>query len=178
MAEFGDHWTRKLRTYFKRFDKDGDGVLTEKDFRMIGDNIIKVGQITGARADEIRRKYAEMWARYYQPVSTSGAATCEEMIANLKKVEKKEMRAVATEQFNLLFDIIDTNQDGCIQLEEFTTYYNIVGVSEQFARKSFDALDTNHDGVLSRDEFVTAGLDFFTLEEPSLPADLFYGYLE
>jgi len=176
--EFGAHWTRKVETFFKRFDRDGDGELTEKDFRLIAENIVKVGKFTGKRAEEIRNKYDELWTRYFQPMAQLKPASCDAIIENFKKCGKAELKADLTEQLNLVFDVVDTNQDGSIQLDEFITYINIVGVNEAIGKKAFNALDTNHDGVLSRDEFVSAGVTFFILEEPSHPADLFYGGID
>jgi len=165
-------------TYFKRLDKDGNGVVTEKDLKLIAENIITVGNFTGARAKEIREKYSEMWDKYYKPLDKNGVVSIQEMVDFIKNFNHPEARDISAGQLNLIFDIIDTNQDGCIQLGEYATYFNIVGVSEEFAKPAFDALDTNHDGFLSKDEFVSAGLDFFFLEEPSHPADLFFGPLE
>jgi len=178
MTEFGEHWTRKIKTYFTRLDKDGDGVLTENDFKLICDNIIKVRRYSGEREAEIRNKYSELWTKYFQPLSNNGKATFDELISVLKKHGKDEIKSDIAAQFSLFFDCFDTNQDGFIQLHEFVTFFNIVGVSEVFSKKAFDVMDTDRDTMLSRDEFVTAAVDFFTLEEPSLPCDLFYGFLE
>jgi len=178
MSEFGEHWQRKIKTWFKRFDKDEDGLLTEKDFTLIADNIIKVRRLSGPRADEIRKKYSQIWVEYFQPMLERDSASLEEIKANLQKCGKDEMKKMSTEHFNLLFDAVDTNNDGLIQLGEFVVYFQIVGVSEVFAKKTFDTMDTDHDGMLSRDEFVKGGLDFFTLEEPSKTCDLFYGFIE
>jgi len=178
MAEFGEHRRRKVMTFFKRFDKDGNGVLMEKDFRLVAQNIITVGNFTGARGNEIRTQYLEMWNKYYQPLAKNGEVSIPEMVDYIKNINKAEARAMSAEQLDLFFDIIDTNQDGYIQLGEYATAFNIAGIGEEFAKPAFEALDTNHDGLLSRDEFVSAGLDFLFLEEPSHPADLFFGPLE
>jgi len=178
MPQYGEHWERKIRTCFKRLDTDGDGLLTKKDFMVIAENVITSGKLIGERAEVIRKNYAEIWTTYYQPVSGEKGANEDAFLAGLKRRGKQDFCAVAQEQFSLFFDIVDTNQDGKIQHHEFTTYCNILGIQEKFAKKAFVGLDTNKDGVLSREEFVSAAKDFFTLEEPSHPCDMFYGALE
>lgn len=177
MSHFGQHWKRKMTTAFKRYDVDGDQLLTKDDFSLIADNIIKAGQFTGTRADEIKNNYMELWNNFLKPLAGGDKSTCEEFMEDVKSHSKSEIRSEAAKQFNLFFDAVDTNKDGMIQLQEFITFFNAIRVGEEFAKEAFRALDTNHDGVLSREEFVNAAEDFYTLEEPSLPADLLYGSL-
>eukprot|EP00554_Chaetoceros_debilis_P012898 CAMPEP_0194112548 /NCGR_PEP_ID=MMETSP0150-20130528/12382_1 /TAXON_ID=122233 /ORGANISM="Chaetoceros debilis, Strain MM31A-1" /LENGTH=312 /DNA_ID=CAMNT_0038802221 /DNA_START=57 /DNA_END=995 /DNA_ORIENTATION=+ len=53
---------------------------------------------------------------------------------------------------NLIFDTIDTNQDGGISNEELRTYLEGIGYSTECIRSLFTALDKNVDGVISREE--------------------------
>lgn len=175
MAEFGSHWETKMKNFFHRVDTDNDGVLTENDFKLMADNLIKAGQLSGTRADQIRNMYLELWNKYFKPVTGKDAATSEEFISNVKQHGKEAFRSITTEIMTMEFDIVDTNQDGRIQMGEFVNYFNIYGISESFAKKAFTSLDADHNGVLSRQEFVTAGVNYFTLEVPNYPADLFYG---
>jgi len=165
-------------TYFKRADKDGNGVFTEKDLLLIAENIIKRGKFTGARAEGLRKTYSEMWSKYYEPVAKNGEVRFEDFMEHLKRYRTADLKPISTEQLNLVFDTFDTNQDGCIQVGEYINFFHILGIGEEFAKRAFEGLDSDHDGLLSRDEFVSAGLDFFYLEEPSHPADLFFGPLE
>jgi len=155
---------------------DGDGFLTKNDFSMIAENIINVGHFTGFRADEIRIKYMKLWTKYFKPAGGE-VATCEEMLSNLKSHGKTDLGTTAIDQFSQIFDAVDTSNDGVIQIQEFISYFNAMGISEVFAREAFKELDTNHDGVLSREEFITAARDFVILEDPSFPSDLFFGSL-
>jgi len=177
MSEFGAHWERKMRTAFIRFDVDGDDLITRNDFTRIAENIIKTGQFIGSEADDIRKNYLELWEKYFKSQTGGKVGSLEEFLANLRSYGKSDLLLVATEQFSIFFDAVDTNKDDLIQLKEFIDFYNSIGISEELAKESFKALDTNHDGVLSREEFVTAGKDFVSLEEPSFPADMFYGPL-
>jgi len=179
MTEFGEHWERKLRTCFKRFDSDGDGLLTLRDAHRIADNIIKAGQLTGPIADDIRNAFLEVWNKYVTPTNGGevGTGSCEDFLENLKKHEKSDLEAIGKRQMTIFFEAVDTKKDGLIQLQEYINFFNFVGIDEEFAKEAFKELDTNHDGVLSREEFVTAGTNFLLLEEPSFPADLFFGSL-
>jgi len=159
-------------------DSDGDGVLTAKDFQLIAENLIKAGNLTGASADRIRDLQSEVWTKYFQQGTGVAEANFEEFIASSKSEGKAALKAIAVEELNLIFDVIDTNQDGRIQLNEFITSFHIYGINEEIAKQAFSGLDINKDGELSRDEFVSAGVDYFLLEEPSYPADLFLGPLE
>jgi len=177
MSEFGEHWERKLRTSFKRFDFDGDGLLTQSDINRIAENIIKAGNFTGSKADDVQKHYDEIWDKFIKPITGGEAATCEDFLETLKSHGKNVLSLTSHQQLTIIFDAVDTNTDDLIQLQEFIVYFNAFGMDEEFAREAFKALDTNQDGVLSREEFLTAGKDFLTLEEPSLPCDLFFGSL-
>jgi len=177
MSEFGEHWERKLRTFFQRFDIDGDGLLTRNDFERLADRVIKTGHFTGYRADELRNLYLEIWDKYFKPEDGGNAGTFEEFLANVKSHGKSELGLSYLEQNSIMFDAVDTSNDGVIELQEFINYFNALGIGEEIAKEAFKGLDTNHDGVLSREEFISSGINFFMLEEPSFPADAFYGSL-
>ena len=49
-----EHWNRKMRTYFKRIDFDGDGEITQKDFQGMAERFIKVGGLQDAEANQRR----------------------------------------------------------------------------------------------------------------------------
>jgi len=167
-----------MRTCFKRYDVDGDGVLTKNDYAVLAENVIKTGNFSGSRADDIRNNYMELWNTYLKPETGDTSSTCEDFLANVKSRGKTVLESVAIKQFSLFFDAIDTNRDDAIQLEEFINFFKAIGSTAEIAKEAFKELDLNHDGVLSREEFISAGEDFCLLEEPSLPSDLFYGHLE
>ena len=49
-----DLWNRKMRTVFKRFDFDDDGILSEKGYLDYAENIIKGGNLKGQKAEAVR----------------------------------------------------------------------------------------------------------------------------
>ena len=75
------------------------------------------------------------------------------------------------------FDVIDTDADGMIALEEFEGLFKCSNVGEEHAKPVFDALDTDSDGKISRDEFVDALIHFYYYSDPAHPSNLLYGPL-
>ena len=75
-----------------------------------------------------------------------------------------------------IFDIIDTNHDGYIQLGEYEHHFKMTGLDPGMAKMAFDSIDTNKDGVLSREEFISANVEFHRSKEDT-PAKNFFGPL-
>jgi len=166
-----------MKTFFKRYDIDGDGYLMMKDWVLIAENVIKAGNLSGGRADEIRNDYVTVWHKYFKSMTLQGKTTCDMLILNIKKSGKVELEKSLITQYNTYFDVIDSDQDSLIQLQEFINFFHAIGISEEIAKEAFKGLDTNQDGVLSREEFISAVLGFFLREEPNDSIDLFYGSL-
>ena len=63
---------------------------------------------------------------------------------------------------SVMFDIVDTNKDGWVTLEEFTVMCQAhARVDDAKCKIAFDIIDQNKDGVLSRKEYVDTYFDFF-----------------
>jgi len=125
MTEFGEHWTRKMKTYFKRLDSDGNGFLTANDFQRIGENLIKTGSRIGANAATVLGLQTEIWTNFFQQGTGGDKASLEAMIENHKKQGKAAMKAAAEGELNLLFDAVDTNLSGTIQFKEFLAMFRV-----------------------------------------------------
>ena len=69
----------------------------------------------------------------------------------------------------MIFDAIDTNGDGGIEVAEFTAYFTSLSVT--------DAAIANHDGSLSREEFAAFGNEFFLSQDVNSPSRFFFGPL-
>lgn len=55
-----DFWKRKMRTYFKRIDFDGDGIITQKDFVGMADRFIKMGDLKEGDAKNLMAKVIQV----------------------------------------------------------------------------------------------------------------------
>ena len=76
----------------------------------------------------------------------------------------------------MIFDAIDTNNDGGIEVAEFTAYFTSLGLNDAaFAKSVFEAMDANNDGSLSREEFAAFGTEFFVGQDAASPSRHFFG---
>ncbi len=55
----------------------------------------------------------------------------------------------------LIFDAIDTNNDGGIGSDEFANYFGSFGLDKAVAQQTFNAMDANGDGELSREGLIS-----------------------
>eukprot|EP00931_Biecheleriopsis_adriatica_P036510 TRINITY_DN21025_c0_g2_i1.p1 TRINITY_DN21025_c0_g2~~TRINITY_DN21025_c0_g2_i1.p1 ORF type:complete len:771 (-),score=166.98 TRINITY_DN21025_c0_g2_i1:64-2376(-) len=61
-----------------------------------------------------------------------------------------------------MFEALDTNQDGCLNMQEFRAFLRQVGVNdEELVQRTFKGLDANHDNVLSFSEFAAGVMGLF-----------------
>jgi len=175
--DFGPHWQQKIRTLFHRLDANKDGKMSVEDFNLIAERFIEVGELTDEHAQEVRDYYThEIWLKYFKE-SEAEHATLDSFVNNLKTMGKKNILATTNDIHNRYFTNIDRDCDGLASLEDFTKYFYILGVKEEFAKEAFDAIDVNHDGRISRGEFMTAGNDFYGGDAVNKTSDLFCGPL-
>jgi Ca2+-binding EF-hand superfamily protein len=97
---------------------------------------------------------------------------------SFKFITDAAKRASIESTLPLIFDAIDTNADGGIAADEFSTYFTSLGVNDAaFATEVFKAMDTNNDGSLSREEFAAFGSEFFLGQDANAASRHFFGPL-
>ena len=78
---------------------------------------------------------------------------------------------------NSIFNNLDANGDGEIDIKDWRLFYYSLGIPEVHAQASFDALDANSDGLVSREEFAAYYTEFFLSTENKLNSAIFVGPL-
>ena len=72
---------------------------------------------------------------------------------------------------DLVFDLVDADPNGLIDLPEFTTWMHSYGVGPRDTVDAFDLLDSDDDGMISRAEMAAAE-QFYALADPAVVRQL------
>jgi len=167
-----------MRTYFTRIDFDKDGSITQKDFEAMAKRFIESEKLDAKKGEDLRQKLLQIWEKYLKAVAGDKSLTQPLFIEAIKKqLHNKDIKSTLGGPLPLFFHAVDANGDGMIQGDEFSLFFQILGLDPKMAPDSFKAIDTNNDGQLSLDEFVNAGTEFFTSEDEKCPSKLFWGPL-
>jgi Ca2+-binding EF-hand superfamily protein len=174
-----EHWLRKMRTYFKRIDFDGDGKITRADFEGMAKRFADTGHLKEDASKTLFDTLTAVWDKYLSAVGTPDAPGIDQktFIAAITKL-KSDAGLKPTLQGPLphFFRAVDLNADGFISHDEYKDFFGILGLDKGLAEASFKAIDTDGDNLLSEKEFVDAGSDFF-LNDSEGPNSFFWGSL-
>lgn len=174
-----DFWVKKMKTYFTRIDFDKDGSITQKDFEGMAERFVSSEKLDATRGAELRKKLVQVWENYLKGVVTDGTKLTQDVFVQTvkKQLGDQHLKDTLAGPLPLFFSAVDANNDGMIQSDEYSLFFQILGLDPNLAPASFKAIDTNNDGQLSLDEFVTAGTDFFLSQDESSPSKFFWGPL-
>ena len=173
---------RKFSALFARCDRNGDGVLSEEDFRAQAQHI---QQIFGWADDDRRTKrlFADRGELFHRLVSgadkdRSGTVSLPEFLRYFERQIVVFRAAGAASPWLLsscrdLIDLIDRDNSGSICAEEFAKLLSAQGSSAD-AATLFGKLDRNGDGRLTLDELLALSFEFMTSDDPQAPGNQFF----
>jgi Ca2+-binding EF-hand superfamily protein len=144
-----------------RMDMNKDGFISCEDFELMGIKLAEHSGMTGEQAEAAKKQFLKVAD---MPNLKPGVKTSLEEAAKkaneslLTTMTARERSALINDTHDLLFDAIDTNNDGHISLSKFKVYLNIIApdIEEDKISHSFDTIDTDKNGKISREEFLAA----------------------
>ena len=79
---------QKIRTLFKRFDQDGNGMIEVDDFNAWSAKLAKIGGLNADRTAALAKSLLAIWDVYFLPADTNkdGSVEIAELITHMKAV--------------------------------------------------------------------------------------------
>ena len=167
-----EFWKKKAYRAIQVRDTNKDGCISKADFDLVVERYREMG-VSEKHLQKLEDHFAKKCAKFGM---VGGASlTYEQFASEHAKTAKDKDRA---RFFDVMFDIIDTNENGVISYEEWVQYYKAVGIDTKYARASFDAMDANGDGVISKEEFTAYIVEYMFTAEDKLHSSILYGPLD
>ena len=152
---------------FKRSDIDGDGYISEEDRKTSQSRFMDYAQkqgvdVTALEANNAASEYLGTFGTGSERVSREDwlKKVAEIAAADLEKMKKGE-EPVLLKNAAPFFDLIDTDKDGSISLEDFKLGYGSIGWDAVSAEFAFKTLDKNNLGKIGREEIIESSREFW-----------------
>jgi Ca2+-binding EF-hand superfamily protein len=179
-----DFQRAKLERRFELLDMDGDGYITANDYDVASASVCRAFDFAkdSAQYEKVHVLYLRLWVALSRRMDEQQSG----MISRRQFIESCERVIVEAEQGYdriigpialTIFDLIDADDSGTLDIEELTTWFNAYGVCADDAARAFRAVDRNGDGLLDADEVQKAIREFYTSDDPQAPGNLIFGPL-
>lgn len=163
---------QKLMHLFELLDRDQSGTIELKDFQQAGQNLALLrGWSPGTpEYDVLQTSFIGFGEMLQQLADRDGN----------QKIDRKEWlhwleQDVDYDFANLFLQVIDTNQDGQIAMEELSTFYQAYDIQTKELEEIFHTLDLNQDGHISHKELETIFAQFLYSDDIQAPGNWIFG---
>lgn len=174
---------RKRTLTFYKIDSSKDGFLSMEDWVQRGKTVAEVYNFQPGtdEYDKLISAYVAVWNTDFKTVDLDGdnKISIEEYLKSWEvsddPSQASEFKAGRYRSFNTVFDVLDVDGNGTIDMKEFGANLKALGVSEDQVELSFSKLDLDRNGVITRDEFATSLWEYYTSEDPQSGGNWSYG---
>ena len=171
---------RKITLAFYKFDTSKDGVVKLEDWDLLGKKVAELQGIKPGEANyqKITSAYRGAWDAFFKPADqdSDNKVTLEEYLNACDRLFQTPNAAeTSMVSDRAVFDAIDLDGTGKIDVHEYAIYLKSLGLSEEDAKVAFSKLDLDSDGFISRDEFALNLFAYYQSDDPQAVANWFYG---
>ncbi|XP_060076788.1 sarcoplasmic calcium-binding protein-like [Ylistrum balloti] len=164
-----DFLNNKWKIWYKSLDVNHDGKISIEDVEESRNKFTDLHQLVGDKSSGVKVDMEKWWNTYIFP--SAGAEVSESdflsFLGGQYSKDKAGFVKNMTDCFNTIFDVIDTNKDRSIDLNEFIYAFKAFGhENEDVVRKAF-ALFKPTDNTVPLRTVVDAWISFVTCEDES-----------
>ncbi|MBP0019830.1 MAG: MFS transporter [Cyanobacteria bacterium SBLK] len=141
-----DRRHQKLMHLFDIFDRNKNGAIERQDFQQAGQSLAELRglQPRTFEYDRLQASLMGLWEILRRLADRDGD----------RQIDRQEWlsyleRDVDDDFINLFINIIDTNRDGCLTLDELETFYQAYNINTDEIEKVFHILDVNQNHYIS-----------------------------
>ncbi|CAI8021639.1 Sarcoplasmic calcium-binding protein [Geodia barretti] len=168
-----DFWKKKFAKACLMNDTNKSGTITRSDFELM----IEKYQHTTERAkfesfSKNLLHFCDLCGLTDASVVQSYKEFEEQWLANISQNKDMHLSMVYD-----LFQCLDVNGSSFIDLKEWTSHCDAMGVPAECAKESFNAIDKDNDGKITLDEFVAYHAEFFYTTENKMNSAILFGPL-
>ena len=162
-------------------DINKKGVISREDFEVMSKRLAECCSMTKIQAETASMEFAKLAdALHFEPGIKVPLEEAAKQVSKAYLIKTPaERKTIVYRTHNMLFNVLDSNNDGYISLEEFKSYLYVAApcTSEAEAVHSFNTIDMNKIGVISCEEFLAAAKDFLLGVEETEVSKVFCGQL-
>jgi juvenile hormone diol kinase len=172
---------RKLTRYFNVLDADGNGYFEIEDLERIARRFAEFHEIPLGSEEHrgILESLGQIWdhGRQYGISKDPNKISLADWLAHEDYVlASKEWRERYMEDITLdVFDLVDTDSDGEIDIHDFTRIMRSFGVEEGIPEWSFQQMDVSGEGIITRDQFLKRVEEFHLSNDRESPGNYLFG---
>ncbi|MEO1295238.1 MAG: EF-hand domain-containing protein [Cyanobacteria bacterium J06636_16] len=175
---------RKLMKLFGMYDASNTGVLKVSNFQHIVDRLAAIKGWSRDSSDyhHLTDKLMHRWIHIRSEVKDrldhkpTEAITLDEWFLYYEQVlSDNAYRDHINEVANLIFDAIDIDASGSLDLQEWRNLFQVYGIPVIYAEEAFAKIDQNRDGHLSKEELLPLIEDFYYSQNPDAPGNFIFG---
>ncbi len=145
-----DFQRAKLERRFELLDTDGDGQITANDYDLAAANVCRAFDFAqdSPQYEKVHVLYLRLWVALSRRMDEqdSGRISREQFISSCAQViveaEEGYDRIIGPIALTI-FDLIDADDSGTLDIEELATWFNAYGVCADDAERAFKAVDSD-----------------------------------
>jgi Ca2+-binding EF-hand superfamily protein len=165
-----DFQRSKIARVFAAMDADGDGYLTEGDFRALTARWITL------RGDGDHTQLTTVmmgWWATLRDAAGTGQVAIDDVLTVVDQLGQMPQAVTGTAE--AMFEAVDENADGRISPAEYRQLIEAWNGRETDTSEVFTLLDLNQDGYLSRSEFTGHWTEFWAGDNPAASGSWVFG---